>query len=71
MAEVCKSWRIPFINLADIKNPDDITKLISEVNPKIIICSIEDVSDPAIQKRLQKLKVAYVAVDEAQVVVKI
>ena len=67
MGEVCKSWKIPFINLADIKQPEDISRQIREVDPKIVICSIEDANNPAIQKRLQKLKVAYVAVDEAQV----
>ena len=67
MAEVCKSWQIPYLNLADINHPEEITRKITEVNPKIILCSIENLSDPAIQKRLQKLKVAYVSVDESQV----
>ena len=70
MAEVCRLWRIPYINLADIKHPDEISKQLISVNPKIVLCSIEDVSDPAIQKRLQKLNVGYVAVDEAQVLYK-
>ena len=67
MSLVCKKWGIPYINLADARNPDEITKMIEELNPKVILCSIEDVSDEAIQRRLQRLDVAYVAVDECQV----
>ena len=68
MALVCEAWKIPYINLANIMNPDDITKKIEEVKPKIILCSIENVTDEAIQRRLQKLDVVYVAVDECQVI---
>ena len=67
MALVCENWKIPYINLADIRKPDDITQQIEEVQPKIILCSIENISDEAIQRKLQRLNVAYVAVDECQV----
>ena len=67
MARVCELWAIPFINLADIRHPEEITQKVAEVKPKIILCSIQNVSDEAIQRRLQKLNVAYVAVDECQV----
>ena len=67
MSLVCKKWGISHLNLADMKNLDEISNKIDELNPKIILCSIEDVSDEATQRRLQKLDVAYVAVDECQV----
>ena len=67
MAGVCERWKIPYINLADIRDPDEIPLKVATVKPKIILCSIENVCDEAVQRRLQKLDVAYVAVDECQV----
>jgi hypothetical protein len=67
MSLVCQEWGIPYINLADIKNPDEISQKIEELEPKIILCSIEDISEESIQKNLQKLDVGYLAVDESQV----
>ena len=55
------------MNLADVRNASEIPKKIEDLQPKVILCSIEDISDEATQRSLQKLDVAYVAVDEAQV----
>ena len=41
--------------------------MIALVKPKVILCSIENVNDPDIQRKIQDLEVEYVAVDEAQV----
>ena len=62
-----KNGGIPYINLADTKNPDKISKKIEELEPKIILWSIEDISEESIQKNLQKLDIVYVAEDESQV----
>ena len=67
MAGICEKWKIPFINLSDITHPEEIPQKIESLKPKIILCSIENIVDEAVQKSLQKLKVSYVAVDECQV----
>ena len=67
MSQVCEKWGIPHLNLADTRNPEEIDRKIEELKPKVILCSIEDVSEEATQRRLQKLDVSYVAVDECQV----
>ena len=48
-------------------SPEDLLNSIERQQPKIILCSIEDANNPAIQKQFQKLEVSYIAVDEAQV----
>ena len=67
MAATCEDWDIPYLNLSDITKPAEIAAKLEEMNPKIILCSIEDISNSAIQAELQSLKVSYVAVDECQV----
>ena len=67
MSLVCERWGIPYLNLVDTRSPGEIKQKIEELEPKIILCSIEDVSEEATQKILQTLDVAYVAVDECQV----
>ena len=69
MAQVCTAWKIPFLNLSDAKDPDDIPKMLEELNPRIILSSIEDISSAAIQSKLQLLDVQYVAIDECQVTI--
>ena len=66
MADICEKWKIPCLNLADIR-PGEIAQQIETLNPKIILCSIENIVDEAVQRALRKLKVDYVAVDECQV----
>ena len=56
-----------YLHLADIRDSESIAGIIQQKKPKVILSSIEDVNNPQIQKQLQELKVAYVAVDEAQV----
>ena len=55
------------MHLADITAYENLAGMIAQLNPKVILCSIEDINDPQIQKQLQELTVAYVAIDEAQV----
>ena len=67
LADLCKSWKIPYLNLAEVKNPGEISKKLEGFNPKIIITSIEDISNEEIQAQLQTIDVQYVAMDECQV----
>ena len=67
MASICEEWNIPYLNLADVRSPSEIPERLSELAPKVILCSIEAISDPAIQSHLQSLEVEYIAVDESQV----
>ena len=67
MASICEEWNIPYLNLADVRSPSEISGKLSELAPKVILCSIEAISDPAIQSQLQSLEVGYIAVDESQV----
>ena len=67
MTIVCQRWDIPYLNISDILNPSEIASKLEEADPKIILCSIEDISDPAIQAQLQTLNVSYIALDECQV----
>ena len=67
MASTCEQWQIPYLNLAEVHSPSDIPRKLSEVSPKIVLCSIEAISDPAVQSQLQSINVEYIAVDESQV----
>ena len=67
MASICKAWDIPYLNLSDIHNPSEIQTKMMELDPKILLTSIEDISNPAIQSELQALDIHYIAIDEAQV----
>ena len=55
MATICQSWEIPYLNISDITNPAEIAAKLEETDPKIILCSIEDISDPRIQSHLTKI----------------
>ena len=67
MAEVCRNWGIPFINLSEIKDPEKIGHEIKKIKPKVILASIEDITQEEIQTELQLLDISYVTVDECQV----
>ena len=67
MANICERWHIPYLNLSDVTSPSEIASRLRELDPKIILCSIEDISDPNIQSQLQSLMVSYIAMDECQV----
>ena len=67
MSALCDAWRIPYIDLSSIHSIDQISSAIVEIQPKIILCSIESISNPAIQAQINSLEVAYIAIDECQV----
>ena len=67
MAGICEDWDIPYLNLSEITKPVEIAAKLEEKDPKIILSSIEDISNCAVQDQLQSLKVSYIAVDECQV----
>ena len=67
MASICKKWSIPYLDLSDVQSPAQIPQKLAELEPKIILSSIESVSNSAIQTQLQSLEVSYIAIDECQV----
>ena len=67
MASTCAKWDIPYLNISDIKNPADIGAKLQQIEPKILLSSIEDISNPTVQAQLHSLKISYVALDECQV----
>ena len=68
MASICENWKIPYLNISGCKNPAEISSKLLEVEPKIILTSIEDISNFAVQTQLQSLTVSYIAIDECQVI---
>ena len=66
MSKVCSDWKIPCLNISDIR-PDELPLKLEEIKPKIILCSIEDLNNEDIQDKLQLLNIAYVSIDECQV----
>ena len=66
MSKVCSDWKIPCLNVSDIR-PDELPLKLEEIKPKIILCSIEDLNNEDIQDKLQLLNIAYVSIDECQV----
>ena len=67
MEKICSAWKIPYLNLSDVANPDDIPDKLNELKPKIILSSIEDINKEEVQSKLQLLDISYVAIDECQV----
>ena len=70
MCDICDKWGISFLNLSNFPNPKDIQTEVECNNPLIIIASIEKISDLGFQKALLNVKLDYVAIDEAQVIIK-
>ena len=68
MCMVCEDWGITYLNLSSIDG-STIGDQIAEYAPQILIASIENISDPIIQKQLFNLKLEYISVDEAQVTI--
>ena len=66
MSKVCISWKIPFLNISEIKL-EELPLKLEEVKPKILLASIEDMNREDVQDKLQLLNIAYVAIDECQV----
>ena len=63
---VCRQWNIPCLNLSSVGTADIMSTLKSS-NVKMVIASIECISDIAVQKAIRELKVNYVSIDECQV----
>ena len=66
MSSVCEKWGINFLNISTIDIPK-IGVMLDEMKPRIIISSVERISNVEVQKQLGKISLAYVALDEAQV----
>ena len=67
MSSICEDWEIPYLNISEVRNPAEITTKLQELQPKVIIASIEDIANSSVQSQLQALKISYVALDECQV----
>ena len=67
MCEVLNAWNISYLNLSVYSNPQDIATDLESKSPRIIISSIEKISDRMFQKALINIKLEYVSIDEAQV----
>ena len=66
METICKRWNIPYCNISGVP-PSEILPSLQSSEAKIVLCSIETISDEKIQKAIQNVKVNYIAVDECQV----
>ena len=66
MCMVCEDWGIKYLNLSSIDG-STIGDQIAAYKPQILIASIENISDPLVQKQLFNVKLEYISVDEAQV----
>ena len=63
---MCNRWKIPALNLSSV-SASDVMNMIASKAIKIVIASIECVSDAAIQKAIRNLRVNYISIDECQV----
>ena len=61
MSKICEAWKIPYVNLSSITDRKATQDLNSGQAPKIILASIEDLTDATIQKYLLSLKISYYA----------
>ena len=66
MESICEEWKIPYCNISTIE-PKEIMPSLKTNDVKILLASIECISDVTVQKAIQDLKVNYIAVDECQV----
>ena len=66
MEKICEKWKVPFCNISGLPAVEIIPSLISS-QAKVVLCSIETISDLKVQKAILNLKVNYIAVDECQV----
>ena len=67
MCDICREWKIVFVNLSSFSDPYEIQMELEVKKPRIIIASVEKISDVKIQKGLMNVGLDYVALDEAQV----
>ena len=66
MSIVCDEWGISYLNIS-LCDVDAIGDRLKTEKPRIILASVEKISDHAVQKQLSVVKFDYIAVDEAQV----
>ena len=66
MGHICEQWGIRFLNIS-MMDVEDIAEQIKSVNPRILIASVEKISDSRFQKQIGGLDLKYIAFDEAQV----
>ena len=66
METICKKWMVPFCNISGLSAAEIIPSLISS-QAKVVLSSIETISDLNVQKAILNLKVNYIAIDECQV----
>ena len=69
MSIVCEKWGIDYLNISTIEVPKIGAKL-DELKPRIILSSVERISNLEVQKQLGNIRLAYIALDEAQVSLK-
>ena len=67
MCDICQEWQIAFVNLSSFSDPNEIQLEVETKKPRIILASIEKISDLRIQKGLVNVRLDYVSLDEAQV----
>ena len=65
MGHICEQWGISYLNISVI-DVVEIAAQIKSVNPRILIASVEKISDSSVRKQLGGLDLKYIAVDEAQ-----
>ena len=46
---------------------DMLEEQIRVTKPHVLLCNVESLTSPDIQRRISRLKISYIAVDEAQV----
>ena len=68
MCQICEKWGISCLNLSLVNVEAVGDRIKSLGKPLIIIGSIEKVSDLMVQRQLGGVKLQYIAVDEAQVI---
>ena len=67
MSQICTNWKIPYLNISEISNLEELPFKIEEIKPKVLLASIEDINREDVQDKLQLLNIAYVSIDECQV----
>ena len=66
LESLCVKWKIPCLNLSNVRG-DEVISRVSASSIKVIIASIERISDMTVQKSILNLQVSYISVDECQV----
>ena len=66
--KVCEAWGIPFLSMDGVE-AQSIPQLVENMEPKprVILCTISTISDPAIQKHIRRLPIRTICLDEVQV----